>query len=69
MEERASSTNGAGLTGCLHVEECKMIHIYHPAQTQAEVDQGPCYGLYMLNRGSGTIRMCGPVGVGVDLME
>jgi hypothetical protein len=22
-KKKASSTNGAGLTGCLHVEECK----------------------------------------------
>jgi hypothetical protein len=29
---RASSTNGAGQTGFLNVEECKYIHIYHPAQ-------------------------------------
>ena len=28
---RASST-GAHLTEYLHVEECKLIHIYHPAQ-------------------------------------
>lgn len=28
-----------------------------------------CYGLYMLNSGSGTIRRCGPVGVGVALLE
>jgi hypothetical protein len=27
----ASLTNGAGLTGRLHVEECKLIHIYNPA--------------------------------------
>ena len=34
MEKRnkASSTNGAGLTGCLHEDECKQIYIYHPAQ-------------------------------------
>ena len=25
----ASSTNGAGKTGCPHVEECSEIHIYH----------------------------------------
>lgn len=32
MENRESSTNGADLTGCMHVEECKHIHIYHPEQ-------------------------------------
>jgi hypothetical protein len=26
-----------------------------------------CYGLYMLSPGSGTIKRCGPVGVGVSL--
>ena len=26
---------------------------------------GSCYGLYKLGSGSGTIRRCGPVGVGV----
>jgi hypothetical protein len=26
-----------------------------------------CDGLYMLDPGSGTIRMCGPVGVGMSL--
>ena len=24
--------NGAGLTGCMHVEECKLIYIFHTAQ-------------------------------------
>jgi hypothetical protein len=28
-----------------------------------------CHGLNMLGPGSGTIRRCGPVGVGVDLLE
>ena len=28
---------------------------------------GCCDGLYMLGPGSGTIRRCGPVGVGVSL--
>jgi hypothetical protein len=28
-----------------------------------------CYGLYMLSPVSGTIRRCGPVGVGVALLE
>jgi hypothetical protein len=28
---RAFSTNGAGLTGCLHAEECKKIHLYQTA--------------------------------------
>ena len=28
-----------------------------------------CDGLYMFGPGSGTIRRCGPVGVGVDLLE
>jgi hypothetical protein len=30
--KKASSTNGIGLNGCLHAEECKYIHIYLPAQ-------------------------------------
>jgi hypothetical protein len=29
---RSSSTNGAGLTVLLLVEECKYIYVYHPAQ-------------------------------------
>ena len=29
-EKKASSTNGAGITGCQHVEECKYIHIFPP---------------------------------------
>jgi hypothetical protein len=29
----------------------------------------PCYGLYMLSPGSGTIRRYGPVGAGVALLE
>jgi hypothetical protein len=28
-----------------------------------------CYSLYMLGPGSGTIRRCGPVEVGVALLE
>lgn len=27
--KKASSTNGAGLSGSQHVEECKLIRIYH----------------------------------------
>jgi hypothetical protein len=70
-KKKTCSTNGAGLTVCLHEEDCKLklIHIYHLPQIQVEVYQGPCYGLYMLNPGSGTIRRCGPVGIGVDLLE
>jgi hypothetical protein len=34
------STNGVGLTGGQHVEECKSIHPYLLAQTQVQVDQG-----------------------------
>ena len=30
--EKRKHTNYAGLTGCLYVEECKCIYIYHPAQ-------------------------------------
>jgi hypothetical protein len=32
QKKKASSTNGASLTGCQHVDECKKIHIYHPAE-------------------------------------
>ena len=32
---RASSTNGTGLTECLHVEECSKIYIYHLAQNSS----------------------------------
>jgi hypothetical protein len=28
-KKKASTTNCSGLTGSLHVEECKLIHIYH----------------------------------------
>lgn len=28
-EQTATSTNGSGKTGCLHVDEYKQIHIYH----------------------------------------
>jgi hypothetical protein len=38
-KDRASSTNGAGLTGHLHVGKCKYIHIYHPTQNKSE--KGP----------------------------
>jgi hypothetical protein len=38
---RASSTHGADLTGCLHIEGCKLIHIYHPSQNSSQVDQRP----------------------------
>lgn len=34
-----SSLNSTGLFGGLHVEECKLIHIYHTEKVQ--VDQGP----------------------------
>jgi len=27
------SANGAGSTGDQHVEECRLIHAYHPAQS------------------------------------
>ena len=29
-KKKASSTHCAGQTRCLHVEECKQIHIHHP---------------------------------------
>ena len=32
-------------------------------------DNPKCDGLYMLDPGSGTIRRCGPDGVGVALLE
>jgi hypothetical protein len=38
---KASSTNGAGLTGSMHVQKCKLIHSYFPVQAQVQVDQGP----------------------------
>ena len=34
-----------------------------------KVSVGWCDSLYMLGPGSGTIRKCGPVGVGVALLE
>jgi hypothetical protein len=34
-EKEVSSTNGAGLPGCLHVEERKLIHIYHLVQSSS----------------------------------
>jgi hypothetical protein len=34
-EKKASLTNGAGLTGSLHVEECKFIYIYCLAQSSS----------------------------------
>jgi hypothetical protein len=42
-KKKASSTNSAGLTGSLHIEECKLIHIYHLAQAEVKVDQGPVH--------------------------
>ena len=30
-EKEASLTNGARVTECLHVKECKQIHMYHTA--------------------------------------
>ena len=33
VEKNKASTNGACLTGSLPVEECKLIHIYHHAQS------------------------------------
>ena len=41
VEKNKASTNGACLTGSLPVEECKLIHIYHHAQSYIQVDQGP----------------------------
>ena len=40
-KKKTSSTNGASLTGCLHVEECKQIHNYHPHKTQVQVYHRP----------------------------
>ena len=41
VKKKSSSTNGAVLTGGLHVEECKLI--YHLHKTQVEVHQRPQY--------------------------
>ena len=35
QEREEIFNNGPGLTGYLHVEECKYIHIYHPAQSSS----------------------------------
>lgn len=32
IKKTAPSPNGACQTGWLYVEECELIHIYHPAQ-------------------------------------
>ena len=37
-KKKVFSTNIVGLTGCLHVEECKQIHTYHPAQNSTPND-------------------------------
>jgi len=37
-----------------------------PHAAHGEFSQHPCDGLYMLGPGSGTVRRCGPVGVGVS---
>jgi hypothetical protein len=34
-KQPASSTNGSGLTGGQHVEECKSIHSYLPVQSSS----------------------------------
>jgi hypothetical protein len=34
--KKASSTNGAGLTGCLHVQECKQIYILILKKSQVQ---------------------------------
>lgn len=31
-QKKTSSRNGAGLTGCWHVEECEYVYISHSAQ-------------------------------------
>ena len=31
-KKKVSSTNGAVFSKCQYVEECKLFHIYHPAQ-------------------------------------
>jgi hypothetical protein len=36
-KNKISSTSSAGLTGCLHVEECNYIHSYHLHKTQIQV--------------------------------
>jgi len=38
-KKKAFSTNGAVLTGGLHVEECKLINIYHLVQSASPIDQ------------------------------
>jgi hypothetical protein len=34
-KKKASLTNGAGVTRYLHIEHCKYIHIYYPAQNSS----------------------------------
>ena len=48
-KRRGSSINGAGLTGCLHLEECKYIHNNYPAQNSVQVDQIPQLSTNTLN--------------------
>jgi hypothetical protein len=37
------SKNGAGSTGCQHVQECKLIHTFSLYKAQVQVDQEPPY--------------------------
>ena len=36
-KQKASSINGAGLTGTLYVEKGKQIHIYYHAQSSSRI--------------------------------
>jgi hypothetical protein len=44
-----------------------LIHLMARKQREKDEEVRVCYGLHMLSPGSGAIRRCGPVGVGVSL--
>ena len=50
-KKTASLTNGVGKTGCLHVEECKMIYNYHLHKTQVQVNSRPQHKMRSIEPG------------------
>jgi hypothetical protein len=47
----------------------ELVFFYHvgPGHGLLDISYGNCDGVYVLGPGSGTIRRCGPIGVGVSL--
>jgi hypothetical protein len=65
LRTEEQSRLGRMIEGVAEADQLKTIS----KEAEAGIEISLCNGLYRLSPGSGTIGRCGPVGVGVALLE